>query len=745
MENTLLGKFSVTRRLGRGGMGAVYQGYDAALDRRVAIKTLTSITDSDSRERFEREARAAAKLQHPNIVTMYELGNFGKTERPYIVMEFLDGTDLAKAIREEPAMPLSEILDVAVQLCRALDFAHRHGVVHRDMKPANVRYLDNGQIKIMDFGIARLEGSKTLTEKGMMVGTLQYMSPEQIRGKALDGRSDLFSLGCIIYEMLCGDRAFEGDSATSILYSIAHDEPTPILDKNPDLPQELDGILRRAMSKEADDRYPSGEAMALDLEKLAAIHRKASTWSRPDIQKHQEELEEFRRGGNWDAVLEKASAMLDRDPNAVAPYRALRQARRMLALRSSPEDSSPEAERERLDVSREISQLYGVDLPTLPDQPLHQQLPPSEIGADPESEATRNNLWVVAIPLVAVVVAAVAIFWPSSDRPSPSAEAAPETAAESSPGPPAEAGSPGEVSPPSPPSEASGDLADRLEHRLGIVAEPAGAAIAVNGRDTGVTTRDGRVTIPLTGVAGDAFTIRLSRSGFGTVEKEIVLGKQAPEDWNVRMSARVSSIELVSDPPGATIELDGTALEGETPMVIDWTAGRSHQLTVAKEGYATRTLSLSSGERPPAPITLNRVRRNGSVRVVTDYPVAVTLGGREIIALGAAERASVPSGSHQLTLVAPDVFLRRTVPVDVGEDQEVPIPAPALGRISIRANPGRCEIRIGDFDAGPAPIQNRQIVAGSHKITFVWPDGATSEETATIQAGRPAYVIGQKP
>ena len=324
-------------------MGAVYQGYDAALDRRVAIKTLTSgdITDRESRERFEREARAAAKLQHPNIVTMYELGNFGKTERPYIVMEFLEGTDLAKAIREEPKMPLSEILDVTVQLCRALDFAHRHGVVHRDMKPANVRYLDNGQVKIMDFGIARLEGSKPITQSGVMVGTLQYMSPEQIRGKALDGRSDLFSLGCIVYEMLCGDRAFEGDSPTSILYHIVHDEPTPILEKNPDLPQELDGILRRAMAKDASERFPSGEAMALELEKLAAIHHKAATWSRPDIQKHHEELEDYRRRGNWEAALEKATEMLEQDPSAVAPYRALRQARRMLALRSSPADSSP--------------------------------------------------------------------------------------------------------------------------------------------------------------------------------------------------------------------------------------------------------------------------------------------------------------------------------------------------------------------------------------------------------------------
>lgn len=757
VEDTLLGKFAVTRRLGRGGMGAVYQGYDAALDRRVAIKTLTSndITDRDSRERFEREARAAAKLQHPNIVTMYELGNFGKTERPYIVMEFLEGTDLTKAIREEPTMPLAEVLDVAVQLCRALDFAHRHGVVHRDMKPANVRYLDNGQVKIMDFGIARLEGSKTLTKSGTMVGTLQYMSPEQIRGRdPIDGRSDLFSVGCIIYEMLCGSRAFEGDNATTILFHIVNEEPTPILDKKPELPQELAAILGRAMAKSVEERFPSGEAMAAELEKLASIHRKASTWSRPDVQKHYEELEEFRRKGKWRQVVEKASSMLERDPQAVAPYRALRQGHRMLASKSLPaEAAGVEAEKERLDISRELSHLYGVDLPTLPDQASLS--PPGgieHVESSPPARAAANP-WIWILPGVAVLVVVAVLMWRSMAEPGgatnpalqtsePVLEPAGNEAAPLDAGARPAGADNGEAAPTD--RNADAVVGDRLEHELGIVSTP-GASIAVNGADTGVRTRNGRVTIPLTGVAGDSFTVRLTLSGFGPVEQQVVLGKQAPPDWQVRLSARVSSVELTSEPIGASVQLDGRALTGETPMVVDWTVSRTHRVTFSKQGYADRTVNVSAGDRPPSPITLSRLRRNGSIRVVADYPLGVRLGERELIAVGASETAAIASGTHQLILVAPDVFLNRGVSVSVAEDVESSLEAPALGRISIRANPGRCDLRIGAFDAGAAPIMNHRIVTGNHTIVFTWPDGTSIEETTVIQAGRPAFVIGQKP
>ena len=219
-----IGKYVVTGRIGRGGMGMVYRGYDQALEREVAVKTLTveGNLDEESRKRFEIEAKAAARLQHPNILTVFELGD----ERgvPFIAMELLPGVDLEALLRAGEPLLLTEALEVMVQACRGLQFAHDRGIVHRDVKPSNIRVLDDGTVKIMDFGIAKLQGTG-VTRSGMMVGTVHYMSPEQIRGQPLDGRSDVFSLGVMLYEMAIGERPFQGDTQVSLLSSIIKDTP----------------------------------------------------------------------------------------------------------------------------------------------------------------------------------------------------------------------------------------------------------------------------------------------------------------------------------------------------------------------------------------------------------------------------------------------------------------------------------------------------------------------------------------
>ena len=272
-----LDKFRIERRLGQGGMGTVYEGYDVTLGRRVAIKTLTSdaISNEDARARFEREARAAAQLDHQNIVTVYELGNFGGNDKPYIVMEHLEGIDLSDLIRAEKQVNLGEALSIVARLCRALDFAHQHNVVHRDVKPSNVRCLDDGRVKIMDFGIARMEGATHLTQKGMLIGTLQYMAPEQVQGLELDGRADLFSAACILYEMLAGELPFTGDNLTAIVFKIVHGEAKPILEHRPDLPEQIGDILGRAMAKEPDQRYATAGELADELNNLADIYAKS--------------------------------------------------------------------------------------------------------------------------------------------------------------------------------------------------------------------------------------------------------------------------------------------------------------------------------------------------------------------------------------------------------------------------------------------------------------------------------------
>ena len=342
-------------------MGYVYEGHDLRLNRRVAIKTLTTdaIADADSRERFEREARAAAQLQHPNIVTIYELGNFGGNEKPYIVMEYLEGADLTGLIRTEKTIPFSEALDITIQLCKALDFAHQKRVVHRDMKPSNVRWMDDGSVKIMDFSIARIEDETQITKSGMMLGTINYMSPEQVRGVKVDGRSDIFSTGCILYEILAGTRPFVAESATSILYKIVN-EPTPqILKSNPELPQEIEAILSKALAKKPEDRYPTAGEMARDLEKFLEVYRKTISRPTTELQERLNELDVMRREGRWSDVVPLAKTLITQNPTLEGPHKALRTGLRQLQHEEEERKVTPdERTRHLAEISREFEFLY---------------------------------------------------------------------------------------------------------------------------------------------------------------------------------------------------------------------------------------------------------------------------------------------------------------------------------------------------------------------------------------------------
>ncbi len=223
-----VGRYELLERVGQGSMGVLYRGRDTLLGREVAIKVMAAgfLGDVAAHARFFREAKAAARLQHVNIVTIFEFGEHDET--PYIVMEFLRGGSLAERLRQEPAMSLRDKLDTAIQLCAGLEAAHTQGVVHRDVKPGNVWICLDGTVKLLDFGIATAASSgATFAE---VMGSPGYMSPEQVAGKDLDGRTDIFSAGVVMYEMLTGRRPFEADSPTGILLKIVNESAEPIVD-----------------------------------------------------------------------------------------------------------------------------------------------------------------------------------------------------------------------------------------------------------------------------------------------------------------------------------------------------------------------------------------------------------------------------------------------------------------------------------------------------------------------------------
>lgn len=268
-----LGRYEVTGELGRGAMGVVYKGEDPKIHRTVAIKTVR-LSDFDEelldemKERFFREAESAGLLTHPNIVTIYDAGE--EHDLAYIAMEFLEGHDLEEVVKQGKRLPLKEILHMVAQVADALSYAHGKGIVHRDIKPANIMQLDGtNSVKVTDFGIARITSSSK-TKTGVVLGTPSYMSPEQVAGKKVDGRSDIFSLGVVLFELLSGQKPFRGDDMTSLMYHIAREPHASPRSINPRIPAVVEKIIDRALEKDVDKRYQDAGHLSRHLKQVLA-------------------------------------------------------------------------------------------------------------------------------------------------------------------------------------------------------------------------------------------------------------------------------------------------------------------------------------------------------------------------------------------------------------------------------------------------------------------------------------------
>lgn len=264
---THLGRYEIVGELGQGAMGVVYKATDPLIDRIVAIKTITLSLAQEERDeyeaRFYQEAKAAGRLSHPNIVTIFDVGRSG--DIAYIAMEFLQGRELRDILNDEQLLPVDQVIDIVAQVAQGLAYAHEHGIIHRDVKPSNIMVGRDGHVKITDFGIARMASAAVRTQTGMVLGSPKYMSPEQVMGKLADQRSDIFSLGVMLYEMLTGQAPFVGENVNAIMYQTLNSIPQPPSSLNAKVPDMLNFIVAKALAKDVEHRYQNAKDFADDL------------------------------------------------------------------------------------------------------------------------------------------------------------------------------------------------------------------------------------------------------------------------------------------------------------------------------------------------------------------------------------------------------------------------------------------------------------------------------------------------
>jgi tRNA A-37 threonylcarbamoyl transferase component Bud32 len=543
-----IGRYKIVRELGRGAMGVVYHAIDPNIGRPVAIKTIDlgvvrkPEEQERLRERLFREARSAGLLSHPGIVTIYDVEQQGAVA--YIAMEFVDGVTLDQLISEAEPLAPERLFSILGQTAAALDYAHQKGIVHRDIKPANVMIARDGTTKITDFGIAKITASDQYTMTGSIVGTPHYMSPEQVQGQAVDGRSDQFSLAVIAFEMLTGEKPYTGEHLTTVVYKIVAEEPVPPQRLNPSLGPEIGAVLRKGLAKKGDARYRSCQEFAAALERACTA---TPGWHL------------MARGG-----------LLNEPTLAAVPAPALPPPRR--SRRDDP--VTEHGKRKAGFLTFLLAVLVATGLLALIGWQAspwlgHPAAPPAVQDVPAESPAKEPA---PAPPPVAATG--------EEPKPSPLAPLPEPPKPPAADAPPADA--PHAAVTPEPVRRAA------TLQPIMVISSPGGARANLDGRDS--------CTTPCTlDAAPGRHTVSVAMPGYGAESREVTIGSSPVELPAFVLRAPGGTLMVSSVPPGANVLINGKATGQSTPASIKLAAG-SYQVTVEKEGrQSTQTVEIRNG------------------------------------------------------------------------------------------------------------------------------------------------------
>ncbi len=632
---TKVGRYQIVSELGRGSMGVVYQGFDPVIGRTIAIKTMLTegLAPAEFQEfktRFQREAQTAGVLAHPNIVTVYDFGE--DSGLLYLAMEYLEGKSLDKLVEEQNVLPIETIIPMYDQVCGALDQAHAHKIVHRDIKPANIMILDSGLVKVTDFGIAKMM-SMGMTQAGQILGTPNYMSPEQVKGRPIDGRSDIFSLGVILYELVTGEKPFGGQNITTVIYKIINENPIPPRELDATIHPGLSYVISKALAKSPEERYQTCRELAEDLKNYKSL------------------------GG---FAAPSATVVVRVPPMPTAP----------VAEPAAP----PPAPRAR--VQPPVAQPTAAPPQPAVEVPSARPMSVQVIGpTKPQPRGTSPVVWIfLTVLLVGALGGGYFFFFRSPQTPR-----GPET------GPVAE-----QKTPVTPPGGVSGgstttptegtttpggttttgttttpagsdttsaptgnapktDVEKPKEQRPGgipmptagerttgpskvgqliVTANVPGARISIDGRsDPGWLTNHTFPDLP----AG-AHQIVISKDGYDEVQRGVIVEGGRTAAVNAELTAPGGEINIVTSPPGADVYIDGRAY-GASPVKATVAVGQ-HAYTIKRPGME------------PFESTFNM--KNGAIMTKK-----VDLGGGPVAPTGIVEVRTIPSGATILADGAP--------------------------------------------------------------------------------------------